>query len=242
MDAINVLWTGGWDSTYRVLDLLLIENQRVRPYYIVDPDRLSIANEIIAMTRIQHHIQISFPARAPGLLPVEFVHLESIRADEEISRWHQRLATRVHIGTQYDWLARFAKHHVTEPELCIEHITMGDTELFRNFVRPVLRGEGHACRAEGPFPEPGIQMFTYFRFPIIHLKKAEMRKLSEKHGFSDILELTWFCHTPRKGLPCGKCRPCLLASESGFHYTVYQSSAWDMINSLRTRFDSFLLK
>jgi hypothetical protein len=47
MDVINLLWTGGWDPTYRLLELLLIEDQMVRPHYIVDPECESIANEII---------------------------------------------------------------------------------------------------------------------------------------------------------------------------------------------------
>jgi len=237
MDIFNVLWTGGWDSTYRVLELLLIEDQGVRPYYVVAPQP-SLAHEILAMTQIRHRLEAGFPDQAARLLPVELVHYEAIPMDEEISGWFQRMKSLVHIGNQYEGLARFAKYNVTEPELCIESITLFDAELllFRDFVRPLLRGKGHECRIVGPFPEPAVQMFKYFRFPISHLTKADMRRISEEHGFSDIMKLTWFCHFPKNGLPCGKCRPCVMAPATGLEYTFYQENAWDKINNMRKRF------
>ena len=34
--ATPLLWTGGWDSTFRLLSLLLREQREVQPYYILD--------------------------------------------------------------------------------------------------------------------------------------------------------------------------------------------------------------
>ncbi len=31
----NVLWTGGWDSTFRVLDLVLHQKATVQPHYLL---------------------------------------------------------------------------------------------------------------------------------------------------------------------------------------------------------------
>jgi hypothetical protein len=242
MDVINLLWTGGWDSTYRLLELLLIEDQMVRPHYIVDPERESIANEIIAMTRIRNRIQVSFPTRAARILPLEMVHLEAIQPDEEITGWFQQLAGKFHIGIQFDWLARFAKYNVREPELCIENgRPVFPPDIF-DCIQPLLSGKGHACRVEGPFPEPGLQMFTYFRFPVIHLTKDEMRIISEERGFSDIMQLTWFCHKPQKGLPCGKCQACLMTSAGGLEFPCYQPTFWDWINDVQKRFFVLLMK
>jgi len=237
MDVINVLWTGGWDSTYRVLELLLIENQSVRPYYVVAPHP-SLAHEILAMAQIRHRIEVSFPDQAARLLQVQLVHCEAVPQDEEITKWFHRMKSLVHIGNQYEGLALFAKYYVTEPELCIERVSSFDEGLliFRDFVRPLLRGKGHECRIEGPFPEPAVQMFKYFRFPITHLTKADMRKISEEEGFLDIMKLTWFCHFPKNGLPCGKCRPCLMAPASGLEYPFYKDSVWDKIAGVRNRF------
>jgi len=236
MGEINILWTGGWDSTYRVLELLLIENQTVHPYYIVDPERKSIANEIIAMTRIRDRIKAAFPAKTAELMPLEMFHLEAIQPDKEISEWFQHLRTKTHIGSQYEWLARFAKYNATELEVCLTKLTPDTSELGGDYIYPLLRGKGHECRIEGPFPEPAIQLFTYFRFPTIHRTKADMRIIAEEQGFIDIMKLTWFCHKPKNGLPCGQCRPCALAPLSGLEYTFYQPTVWDKLNDFRKRF------
>jgi hypothetical protein len=237
MEIINVFWTGGWDSTFRVLQLALLENRTVRPYYGVDPHRQSIANEIIAMTRIRHRLKADFPAQAARLLPVEMIDIEEAPPDAEISRWYQQLAAQVHISKQYEGLARFAKYNVAEPELCIEKMVGIDrVMLFRDFVRPFMKGKGHECHIEGPFSEPAIEMFKYFRFPIAHLTKGDMRIISEEQGFLDIMKLTWFCQRPVKGQPCGKCRPCLMAPSSGLEYTFYQPNFSDKINVLGKRF------
>ena len=40
----KVLWTGGWDSTFRVLYLVLVEKCQVQTYYIIDPFRWSLVH------------------------------------------------------------------------------------------------------------------------------------------------------------------------------------------------------
>lgn len=39
MQTHHLLWTGGWDSTFRVLQLLLCSRDAVQPHYIIDPER-----------------------------------------------------------------------------------------------------------------------------------------------------------------------------------------------------------
>ncbi len=224
LGEINIFWTGGWDSTYRVLELLLIENQKVHPYYIVDPGRKSLANEIIAMTLINYRIQTTFPDQAAGLMPVELIHLEAIPPDEEITKWFQQLKSKIHIGEQYEWLARYAKHKAKELELCVErNPDMSTQGIFNKSVRPLLKGSYHGCQIEGPLPDPALQIFTYFRYPLLlRLTKADMRAIAEELGFIDIMKLTWFCHNPINGLPCGHCRPCSFAHYTGLEYMFYQ--------------------
>ena len=38
---VNILWTGGWDSTFQLLSLLLLHGRKVTPYYLIDAERLS---------------------------------------------------------------------------------------------------------------------------------------------------------------------------------------------------------
>jgi hypothetical protein len=57
--------------------------------------------------------------------------------------------------------------------------------------------------------------------------------------FSEIMEKTWFCHTPVHGEPCGVCNPCSHAIEEGLVFKIspaglernklemkYQQSSW----------------
>ncbi len=198
------------------------------------------------MTKIRDRLQTKFPARATELLPVNMIWGESIPKDEEINRWFQRLSGLVHIGGQYKILANFARNCSCELELCVEKdafLTIPPSDLmadhsaelllFRDFVGPSLNGKGHECRVEGPFPEPAVEMFKYFRFPVSHLTKAEMRTISEEKDFFDIMELIWFCHYPKQGLPCGKCRPCQIAPATGIEYTFYQPTALDKIGEMK---------
>ena len=49
--TINVLWTGGLDSTCRVAQLSQMDNITIQPYYIVDPGRKSVEYELKAMKK-----------------------------------------------------------------------------------------------------------------------------------------------------------------------------------------------
>jgi hypothetical protein len=48
----NLLWTGGWDSTFQLLQLLFIHRRRVTPYYLVDEESPSLSIEIRTRKRV----------------------------------------------------------------------------------------------------------------------------------------------------------------------------------------------
>ncbi len=56
-EPVHVLWSGGWESTYRVLDLVFTEQAVVQPHYIVDINRPSSLHELRTMASIKHAIQ-----------------------------------------------------------------------------------------------------------------------------------------------------------------------------------------
>ena len=220
MKTIHVLWTGGWDSSFRVLEALLMEDAVVKPYYVVDVKRKSTTFEVAAMAKIRNQFCERYPALAERFLAVEMIHKDEIKPNSEVTEYFQLLASKTRIGSQYDWLARFAhQFQIDALELCIEKFDSDGSRIFGDYIVPLLKGVGHECRVEGPFTEPGMRLFTCFRFPIIHIEKNEMRRIAEKQGFIDLMRLIWFCHHPAKdGKPCGKCRPCQLANGSGMTY------------------------
>ena len=50
---VRLLWTGGWDSTFQLLRLLLVQGRHVTPYYLMRDRRPSVPFELETMTRIR---------------------------------------------------------------------------------------------------------------------------------------------------------------------------------------------
>jgi hypothetical protein len=67
---------------------------------------------------------------------------------------------------------------------------------------------------------PELEAFRRFRFPILGWTKVQMRDWACDHGLDDVLEQTWFCHTPVRGRPCGSCNPCQYAVAEGMSYRL----------------------
>ena len=72
-DPVQLLWTGGWDSTFRLLTLLVLEQRRVQPYYVLDDERRrrSVSAEREAMRRIREALGRSHSEAAARLAPAQ---------------------------------------------------------------------------------------------------------------------------------------------------------------------------
>lgn len=53
---VNLLWTGGWDSTFRLLQLIE-ENVQIQLFYFIDEKRKSTNIEIERMKKILKYIK-----------------------------------------------------------------------------------------------------------------------------------------------------------------------------------------
>jgi hypothetical protein len=217
LTTIDLLWTGGWDSTFRLLHLLLVEKSRVKPYYVIDTERDSTLFELRAMENVRAWLLEKHPGNSRMLLPTGLVLKADIPPNDTITNRYQSLASSVYIGVQYEWLARFANtFELYDLELCIERFPPEQVNELQSLMLSSLQGEGHDCRMQDNLEVDALSMFHYFRFPTIHLTKLDMERLSRQYGFRDVLQHTWFCHSPtQSGLPCGECRPCRLVKESG---------------------------
>lgn len=204
----KVLWTGGWDSTFRVLDLVLNKKQLVEPYYIIDHQRTSTEMELKTMDLI---IQMTstIDQKAPGrfLKRIE-IKKEEIPTNNELTNAYKRLAKLSHLGTQYDWLARYTySSGIKDLELCI-HIDDTVEGFIKDDVKLIEEDDDRYFVIEPPFTNPDLKIFANYRYPLYDLTKLEMEKISKESGFLHIMEKTWFCHTPIGDEPCGLCNPC----------------------------------
>jgi hypothetical protein len=208
--GIKLLWTGGWDSTYRLLDTLLVRGKSVQPYYLTDPGRPSTAYERTAMDRIAAAVARRNPDAAARLAPPIVTGVAHLRPDAEITARFERLRGRSHLGGQYDWLARFAlQHGLDDLELSIHRDDRAAEFLQRHVVREGVETGDPYYRLRTPPTDDDLRIFERFRFPLFDLTKREMERGARRSGFIDLMELTWFCHVPTPdGRPCGRCNPC----------------------------------
>jgi hypothetical protein len=217
LHAVNLLWTGGWDSTFRLLQLVLVQARTVEPYYLIDDGRKSTNEELRAMENIRKALVERYPAARALLLPAHFEEVSHIPPDAGLTAMFQRIRNRIFMGQQYEWLPRFcAAHGAGKFELCIGR---GDEvcSILKRFVIPCGTVTDPSYRVDDRFKESDeYGLFQFFRFPIYDLGKLDMACAARQAGFADLLELTWFCLEPRtRSRPCGACNPCRFAVEEG---------------------------
>jgi len=218
-DTVNLLWSGGWDSTFRLLYLIFVERKCVQPFYIVDTARRSTSHELRAMHIIREEVAKRNPQLANLIKPTIIVSVHNIKPDFEITAKFNRLGKKLPapIGAQYELFASFAKQwKIRNLELCIELSERAPNtivNLLSKYVDDDLKMRQFDKNDD-------ISIFSFFSFPLLKLSKNDMKRIAVEKGFLDILEKTWFCHTPWHNRPCGICVPCTIAIKEGFGYRL----------------------
>ncbi len=221
-EIVNLLWSGGWDSTFRLCDLLLVQGRRVRLYYVIDPGRKSVAQEINAMQRIRKRLQERIASFNTRLLSMQVVWLWEIAPESSMTSRYESLRRRFKsFGPQYEWLGRFvAEQGIGDLELSIESNSFRPNGPLWSALESMLVEEDANFRLCDNPSDSDFEFFRSFRFPLIRTTKLEMMSYAKEHGFDDIMLQSWFCHTPRNGRPCGVCHPCHFALTEGMSRRV----------------------
>ena len=207
-DEVRIFWTAGLDSTFRVCWLTLVEGRTVQPIYIIDSDRKSWMVEIAKLRHISGLIRCH-PNYIGLLKPIIIYFSSDFSPDEETLRLYSNVSKVVHIGEQYLWLAQFCKvQDYTSPnvELCMTKHDPGVTDLQRILFEDMESGVVTLKDSDAG------RLFSKFSFPLLGTTKIDMWSYGDRYGFGEVLERTWFCHSPLLGKPCGVCRPCKIAS------------------------------
>lgn len=214
----KLLWTGGWDSTFRLLHCLLDEGRPVEPHYVLDAGRQSIPHELAAMGRIRR--AVAQRGDLPPILPTRYFAKHELADDPEVTAWLAGARQSLHLGSQYSWLVRLARQHGLDGlELAVHR----DDQLHRLISAEVVRDETGAWRVRHD-ASPLCSPLRAFSFPIFEQTKPDMAAWAAARGLTAIMELTWFCHSPRAGRPCGICQPCRYAVAEGMGHRLPRSS------------------
>ena len=221
---VHTLWTGGLDSTARIVELSR-KTITVQPYYVVDPGRKSVPYEKKAMQKIQARLMNDSQTQAT-ILPVKEIHLNEVEPCPQITNAWKVLHKRYHVGSQYDFLARYAQQHGIVLEVGVEkgegkaQNSIHHESKMVSFTNSV--GKNFKI-SEPDSSEETKTLYQHFTFPLWEKNKHEEVRMMEALGCSDIVEMTWFCHSPLFGKPCGHCNPCKDARHYGFAWRLSTS-------------------
>lgn len=221
----NLLWTGGWDSTFRLLQLLLLHRAPVVPYYLEDPTRASTRTELRTMARIVDHVHEAWPHTRELLQPLRLARVEDVAIDPRIDDALHAIRKRVFIGSQYGWLPAFCEQHrIDDMELGV-HVDDKVQALLRGLVMEVEHPCGYRSVRVDPrhVASAEYRLFHRFSFPLFGIDKVGIGREAQAQGWGEVMEMTWFCHAPVHGKPCGICAPCLYTIEEGLAYRVPRS-------------------
>lgn len=217
----HVLWTGGLDSTARIVELSRKE-VTVQPYYVIDPLRASTKYEMDAMDSIRVSLINDHLTKA-DILPIMLIKTDDIAPDSTITTAWKRLNKKYKVGSQYDFLARYAKQNNILLEVGIEKGDGRAQTAIHHESRMIQFEDAFGKNfhiEEGSSSKDTYALFRYFTFPLWEKDKHTEVRMMEDLGAACIVGKTWFCHTPLLGGPCGHCNPCKDARHYGFGWRL----------------------
>lgn len=226
-EPVHVLWTGGWDSTYRVLDLVLQQQRTVQPWYLVHEPRGGLGAEVAAMRDIRRAVAARSADAAARVRPTRYVGVDELAPDPQATRWLEELRRIGWIGEQYEWLYRFAIQRL--PGVRVEMGLVAGGSLWERVSAEseIVEGPiGPTWRLRDQPVDPALALFAPFDAPLLGATKLDIAERAVAAGFFDILALTWFCLTPRDGQPCGVCNPCRFVDEFGLGWRLSRRARW----------------
>mgnify|MGYP001048370260 CR=1 FL=1 len=221
-NTINLFWTGGWDSTFRLLQLLLVDKNHVQPYYIMDLKRESMHAELKNMKEIRSILYSNYPYTKELFRPTIFTKVRDIEKDPVITNALKTAIKTTHYGSQYDWLARFCKqNNILDMEMCAQRIANPQTApRLKPFLIKIDGTQIYKYNVVYA-NSPEYELFRFYNFPIVEISKLDMLKISNKNGWENMMTKTWFCHHPKLGnKPCGKCTPCKQAISEYLEFRI----------------------
>ena len=226
----DLLWTGGFDSTFRLCQLAK-EEKMVQPYYIMNPQRHSTALEIKAQQNILDFLNQK--GLGNTILPVQYVELNSIPFNIEISNSFETIQKKFFMLPQFRWLSAFSKMH-KGIELCNEKPPRSVSAIHNIFYwKATLKNDefGRTVLDKEKSDATIFFFFGDFSYPILDKTEIEMFSLLKEWGLADVIDLIRFCDMEQEE-PCGICPCCVgkwdvgifsFPKEAKRRYFIYES-------------------
>lgn len=216
---VLIFWTGGYDSTFRLCQLLIRYRVPVQPIYISDK---FLDNKKASKTRRHNHVQelnsqkeiikkLHSQFKFTKKLLKETIILEEVNYDEQIKKNMILLKEKKYVRRskcQYGAMAQVTKNMDKYIEVCAE---IGG--FIHKRLKDKLKCNKKSCNYKEfifdiKSEDNPLFIFNKFVLPLIDYNKEDMFNEAKQYNYEKILKLTWSCWYPRNGKPCNRCIMC----------------------------------
>lgn len=242
---VNVLWTGGWDSSYRIVELSRMDIT-LQPIYVYGEGRSSEKYELKAMQDILRKIDKKNETIAE-ILPIDFIRFDNIKLNNDISKAYNSIAEEIHLGSQYEWLPCLAFKY-ENLEIGIEKAPpeqSGAINAIKNYGKMQYDRKQDTYLLDVNNSTKSLKLlFQNLSFPIINKTGEDMKNNILQWGYEEVMENAWMCFTPIFGKPCGTCNPCKSKMETNMEFMLASSSKrrYNNRNKKLSRYKDIILK
>lgn len=241
--TINIFWTGGLDSTFRIVEL----SQRrctIQPYYIKMRKRASWRNELKSIKKILRILRKDNRTQATLLDPIIVDDKEIPRDTNTFDAWFRLMRG---ISYQYYILAKYVNLHHLEMEMGFQFSPNGtivkviDEKLLIH--HPDMDYDVQVIdktRAD----QDTLKVFGNYSFPmsLYHKNKKEEIETLYRDGYKKVVDHVWFCFHPMLGYPCGNCFACKSFELEGVKLPRIGQLLFDLRQQFRKEINTRTLK
>ena len=228
-NKVHLLFTGGFDSTFRLCQLSRMKDVTVQPVYLSFSKldgihgRPNREKEIAAQDAIIPFLRKKTETKATILDPIRIAESElPVDPDYDAAYLHWYKTGKV--PGQYRVLGRLA---LLYPNLEIGRegptlrnrqrgLKVGKTAKFLidNGVK-LTKNEDGSVTLDFKHAKPGLEiLFGRYRYPILGIPETSMVPFIQEWGYEDVFKLTWTCDFGGDE-PCGVCPNCETKWDSG---------------------------
>lgn len=226
MKHVNILWTGGWDSTFRLCQLSRMDGVEVQPVYFYKEgvsDRTNWKKEIQAQNTLLPLLRQKEATKACILNPIRLTEKDlpqSKNFDQAFEKWKSSplMPGQLHFLGKLPMLFPKLEYCIEGPTLKRRQqgFKLGKTQVFleEHGFRFHFRPDGYADMDTSQADPELKLLWGGFTFPILGITEMAMVPIIRSWGYEALFKHTWTCdHNGDE--PCGICHNCETKWASG---------------------------
>lgn len=226
MKHVNILWTGGWDSTFRLCQLSRMDGIEVQPVYFYKEgtsDRTNWKKEMQAQDTLLPLLRQKEATKARILDPIRLTEKDLPQSkdfDKAFEKWKSSplMPGQLHFLGKLPLLFPKLEYCIEGPTLKRRQqgFKLGKTQVFleEHGFRFHFRPDGYADMDTSQ-ADPELKfLWGGFTFPILGITEMAMVPIIRSWGYEDLFKHTWTCDYGGEE-PCGVCHNCETKWASG---------------------------